>query len=427
MILNRFLNSFLVLVFLTLVAYIYNIYVVDVYDYWFYSNEPILSLYVYYFVIAIIAFFIPKYQSKPSDFLAWIFFFLVSLPTVSLSPYVADSFYTGSIACSILLISNSLIFCVSSIKEYKLIPRFKGFSLIDLKYFVVFFSLFLIVLVYLNFGFNIKTLLDLSIFTDTYEIRADFRDVKSGIGALSSYSIYWLAKFFLPFFICYGLAFKNKKYIYIGILLQLLVFTVSAHKSFVFSALLVFIVYFLLLKKYSFTQWLASTNLFLFLSVILYNFLNIDLLINMFVRRAFVMPGVLSNWWVNYFSINDFSYFQGSFLGDFFHSNSQLRAPFLIGLHYFGNDWTSANANFVVDAYGNAGIKGVVFTVLIVLFILLILNQPSRFSEEFKIFTTLISIPIFWSFVETSFFIIFVTHGLLILILFMLFLRPFRK
>ncbi|CVI09985.1 hypothetical protein AMPH_13243 [Acinetobacter baumannii] len=141
------------------------------------------------------------------------------------------------------------------------------------------------------------------------------------------------------------------------------------------------------------------------------------------------MPGVLSNWWVSYFSVNDFSYFQGSLLGDFFNdnNNNQLRAPFLIGLNYFGNDWTSANANFIVDAYGNAGIKGVIFTVLIVLFILLILNRPSILSEEFKIFTTLLSIPIFWSFVETSFFIIFVTHGLLILILYMLFLSPFRS
>ncbi|MBU0360569.1 hypothetical protein, partial [Acinetobacter baumannii] len=159
--------------------YIYNIYVVKEYDYWFYSNIPIVNLYIYYFVIAIIAFFIPKYQSKPSDFLAWIFFFLVSLPTVALSPYIADSFYTGSITCLILLISNSLIFCVSSINEYKLIPRFKGFSLTDLKYLIIFASLFLIILVYLNFGFHIRKLLDLSIFTDTYEIRADFRDVKS--------------------------------------------------------------------------------------------------------------------------------------------------------------------------------------------------------------------------------------------------------
>lgn len=81
---------------------------------------------------------------------------------------------------------------------------------------------------------------------------------------------------------------------------------------------------------------------------------------------------------------------------------------------------TSANANFIVDAYGNAGIKGVIFTVLIVLFILLILNRPSILSEEFKIFTTLLSIPIFGVLLKHRF-IIFVTHGLLILILFMLF------
>ncbi|VDA12862.1 hypothetical protein BANRA_01338 [Acinetobacter baumannii] len=199
-------------------------------------------------------------------------FFLVSLPTVALSPYIADSFYTGSITCLILLISNSLIFCVSSINEYKLIPRFKGFSLTDLKYLIIFASLFLIILVYLNFGFHIRKLLDLSIFTDTYEIRADFRDVKSGIGALSSYSIYWLAKF-LPFLFVMVLLLKIKIYLY-----RCFITTGYFHRfctqKFCFSALLV-LLYIFINEKYSFTQWLATANLFLLFSVIFITFLGL--------------------------------------------------------------------------------------------------------------------------------------------------------
>ncbi|AZN67665.1 hypothetical protein DX910_04560 [Acinetobacter haemolyticus] len=421
---SRFLGALYVFLLMVLIAYIYVDYVIVVYDYWFVANEiTISSLFFFYIFPVLISFFMRQSINKPSDFLSWIYFFLVLLPSIALAPFVSSDFYTGFFANILVLTVNLFLIFVGAIDENKFIPFFKGFH----EYFLISIILILtagfIFLLSANYKFNISKILDFSIFTDTYLIRDEFRDAKSDSSGLAGYSIFWLAKVFLPFFICYGLAFKQKTFLILGIALQILIFSVSAHKSFVFSIFLILAVYILLIYKSNFYQWVLGLLSLTALSVILYKFLNIPFLLDVIIRRSLVVPGVLSHWWINFFSINNFVFFKNSFLGNFFESNYNLAAPFVIGQYYFGSDWTSANVNFAIDAYGNGGFFAFSIILITLCILLLLINKFSQGSYEKRLFIVLLTVPTFWSFIETSFVSVMVTHGLFWVILILLFFR----
>lgn len=421
--LNKFISSLLVFVLLIIIGYIYNDFVLINYDYWLVKQDTIISLYFMYLVPVFLNFFMSAEINKPSDFLAWIYFFLVVIPTVSLSPFLSNDFYTGVISCALVSIVALILLSISKIPESKIIPYVKGLSDFAMINLITVITFFFIIIIYLNYSFNLSKILDLSIFVDTYTIRSDFRDVKAGSSSIAGYAIFWLAKVLLPFYICYGLAFNKRIFILLGLFLQLMIFSVSAHKSFIFSIILIFAIFLLLKIKAKFYQWIFSFTLFTIISLVLYKFLNFNLLVDVFVRRAIITPGVLSNWWVNYFNNNKFANFENSSLGVFFESNYQFAAPFVIGKHYFGSEWTSANVNFATDAYGNAGWFAVFVFVFVLSIMLLIINKYSNISERHFIFVVLLSVPTFWSLIETSFISVMVTHGLFLTVLIILFFR----
>lgn len=421
---RRSISSLLVFSLLILIANIYTSFVIVEYDYWFYKNEKVIvELFYYYLAPPVLAFFMSQQIKKPSDFLSWTYFFLVFLPTVSLSPYLALDLYIGSLTNLIVLAVNLFFIFIGKLDENKIIPYVKGIKLNYLFTFIITLTFIFIFILSLNYKFNINKVLDLSIFTDTYLIRGEFREAKSDSSGIAGYVIFWLAKVFLPFFICYGLAYKNRIALFSGILLQLVIFSVSAHKSFFFSVILIFIIYYLLKFKSSFYQWVLGLFSLTFLSLFLHKLFNFSFILDVIIRRSLIVPGVLSNWWVNYFYINEFSYFKNSFLGNFFFSNYEIAAPFLIGKYYFGNEWTSANVNFAIDAFGNGGITAVLIFLFILSFILLLINRYSQGSEQKTLFITLLTVPAFWSFIETSFISVIVTHGLFWVILIVLLFR----
>ncbi|MDC4814549.1 hypothetical protein OHW01_13785 [Acinetobacter baumannii] len=421
---KRFLGALSVFFLMLLIAYIYIDYVVVVYDYWFVANDIVISgLFFFYIFPLVISFFMRQSIHKPSDFLSWIYFFLVLLPSIALAPYVASDFYTGAFTNAMVLVVNISLIFVGLINENKIIPYFKGVKDKAVVFIVLIFTLFFTVLLSLNYNFNISKVLDLTIFTDTYLIRDEFREAKSDSSGLAGYAIFWLAKVFLPFFICYGLAFKNKTFLIFGVIMQIVIFSVSAHKSFVFSVLLIFAVYGLLVIRASFYQWIIGLFSLTLFSVFLYRVLQIPFIIDVIIRRSLIVPGVLTHWWVNFFSVHNFVLFKNTFLGNFFDSSYSLAAPFLIGQYYFGSEWTSANVNFAIDAYGNGGILAFLLTLCALLFLLLVINKFSQGSDGKKIFIVLLAVPTFWSFIETSFISVMVTHGLFWAILIVLFFR----
>ncbi|MDE4455138.1 hypothetical protein [Psychrobacter sp. DAB_AL62B] len=380
-------------------------------------------MFVFYLVPVIIGIFIRKSIKKPSDFLSWIYFFLACIPTVSLAPYLASSFYTGFIVNSIVVLVSFFLIFIGVIDENKIVPKIKGVNYKAMIIVVSIVTVFFIALLIKNYNFNFAKVIDLSIFKDAYLIRDEFRESKASSSALTSYAIFWLAKVLVPFFICYGLAFKKKYFLIIGVVLQVIIFSISAHKSFIFSVLLIFIIYILLVYRTTFYQWISALTLFSFTSIFLYKVFGFSFLVDVVVRRALLVPGVLSIWWVNYFDSHDYAYFNNSFLGNFFNGNDGLAAPFLIGKYYFGNEWTSANVNFAIDAYGNGGLIIVLVFLLLLLLILVVINKFAQGGNNKKLFIILFTVPTFWSFIETSFVSVLVTHGLFITFIIILFFR----
>ncbi|MGE8319961.1 MAG: hypothetical protein ACN6OP_13235 [Pseudomonadales bacterium] len=402
-------------IFMALLSLVFNGYVVVYYDYWFSSHDA--SSFMAYLPAAV-AVFLPLYFSEnlknPSDFLCWTYYLMVTAPTTALVPQLGVPIDIVFKAGAIVILANAILALAGKVKivyvenSMRLLTR-KSFSVV-----VMLLGLVAMAVIFGSYKFNIDELLSFSIFVDTYEIRANFRE--SGGQGLATYVLFWAAKVIFPAAIAYGLCFGKRTYVWLGLLCQLLVFSVSAHKSFVFSAALIFVVYFLLKRNISFRGWLGYASAFVGFSWCMFYFFSVTVLVDVFVRRAFIVPGILSGWWVDYFSGKPHAFFAGGLLGNFFSKESQTPAAFQIGDYYLGNMWTSANVNFAVDAFGNAGPIAVVIAGAMVFVALTIINGAARLGPRERVFFTCLSVPLFWTLIETSLVVAVVTHGLFILL-----------
>jgi len=411
---NKLKTITLCIVFMLLLSLVFNNYVAVYYDYWFRSHES--SFFAY--VPAVVAVFLPLwfnyYLNNPSDFLCWVYYVLVVLPTAVLTPQLGlplDAVYTAGL---IVIVANIFILLAGKVN---VVYAERGMRLLSWRWFsIIFMALGLgaVVLIMGSYKLNIDELMSLKIFVDTYEIRSDFRDAKAD--GLVVYAVFWAAKIIFPGIIAYGLCYRKRWYVWVGVALQLVLFSVSVHKSFLFSIILIFFVYFLIGKNISFKAWMACATSFVGFSLFAFHVLSLNLFVDVFVRRAFAVPGILSGWWVQFFSENPYAWFAGGALGGLFGGKDQVPAAFRIGDFYLDNSWTSANVNFAIDAFGNGGMVFVLLACAIVFVSLTIINSAARLGKRERIFFICISVPLFWTLVETSLITAMITHGLFILL-----------
>lgn len=404
----------LCITFMILLNTAFNDYVAVDYGYWFQSYES--SIFAYFPAVA--AAFLPlwfnSHLKNPSDFLCWIYYTLVVAPTVTISPQLGISVGETYTAGLIVITANIFILLAGRIN---IAYTNRNSRLLSWRWFsLVFTSLGVAsaALIISSYKLNISDLMSLNIFVNTYEIRADFRDAKAE--GLVVYAVFWAAKIIFPGIIVYGLCYQKKQFAWIGLIFQLILFSVSAHKSFLFSVILIFLVYFLVTRKFSFRSWMIGAVSFVGFSLFAFYALSVNLFIDMFVRRVFIVPGILSGWWVQFFSQNPYAWFAGGTLGKFSDDKDTLSAAFRIGDFYLNNSWTSANVNFAVDAFGNGGLLLSFLACTVVFLSLTLINSAARQGSRERIFFICISVPLFWTLVETSLVATMITHGFFVLL-----------
>ncbi|MNE58484.1 hypothetical protein D3C80_1535170 [compost metagenome] len=154
-------------------------------------------------------------------------------------------------------------------------------------------------------------------------------------------------------------------------------------------------------------------------------FLNYTLLQEIVVRRAMVMPGMLSNMYFNYFKTHDFTLMGQSIFSFLFEYKYDKPPPYLIGDFYFNRTEMSANANYMAAAYGDFGVIG---TICITLFCGLYFKLLNIIANSKKIVVTscMLSIVPMWALLDSAFITVLITHGLIwILIIFILLPKGF--
>ncbi|MNG71073.1 hypothetical protein D3C78_278900 [compost metagenome] len=370
-----------------------------------------------------IVFFIKKRIEGPLELLVLVSYLIIYLPSMNLAYICMENnnnvgalFFSYTVSIFILIYISHLdnrVIKLKSLSEDGFKKIF--YSLVLLMFLVVFIS-------YKPSLSNFSKLID---FSDVYEIRGEYREANEKLSVFISYFFTWLIKVFIPAVFVIGLLEKSYKKVAISLLMIFSMFLISGHKSIVLGFGLVLIMHLAFKRKKNDTLLIMSYLIYIVVFSLILAFLNYTLLQEIVVRRAMVMPGMLSNMYFNYFKTHDFTLMGQSIFSFLFEYKYDKPPPYLIGDFYFNRTEMSANANYMAAAYGDFGVIG---TICITLFCGLYFKLLNIIANSKKIVVTscMLSIVPMWALLDSAFITVLITHGLIwILIIFILLPKGF--
>ena len=189
-----------------------------------------------------------------------------------------------------------------------------------------------------------------------YEIRANF--VKQNI-PFADHIFDWLALLLNPLF--FAIFLKKKKWLAVAgtVVLELVLFSVTGVRIFLFALPFVYFIGKLVKTKNPLAYAAAGLSIIL-LAGMFFSLVFGSLLIDkLFSYRTIFEPALISFFYYHFFSINGLTYLsQHSLLNELIHYPYDLSPPSLIGLHYYGTSDAHANNGLFSDAYMNFGFLG---------------------------------------------------------------------
>lgn len=411
--------------------YIYKSVVSENYGYmgYYYYTPSYLHLTINIVILAFVSSLISHDIDKPSDLFVWFFFVIVIIPSMviplmSLSEVGPFTLFAAQFT---FIIGFVILILISNIQ----------INIIDLpsvsaNFFLIILLLLFFVIsasIFRDYGFNPSRLLSLESLASLYDIRFEQRAASANASIISRYGTSLLTKIIIPMMFVICLFYKRYFWALFFFGMQLSVFSVSAHKSYIIVMLVTFFVFRMLSKKKNAgLYFFEMVSLFCLFTLLIYWGTGNTILIDVLVRRALVVPGLLSGYFIEYFSINGLAFYSQNFLKIIFENQYTMAPPFIIGQEYFGRAELRANVNAFGDTFGNLGGIGVIFNSILMGLILLCLNIFSRGKQKLIVIPSLCGIA--WTFGESSFVTSLLTHGALFAVfLVMLFPKKlkFRK
>jgi len=232
-----------------------------------------------------------------------------------------------------------------------------------------------------------------------------------------------VSKVIIPIGVVLGVYYRSRIVIVTFILLTIIFYGLTQHKTVIVAPVAVLIFYYALLR---FPMQKALSILFLAIgSVTLVELFwrqSMDLtssgmFSSMFTRRVFMLPPLLDSVFVDFFKENEFYYWATSRITfNLVETSYEQTAPFVIGSIYFGNDAMSANSGFVGSGFANAGTVGVVIYGVVLGLILSVLNAHGRHLGH--AFTSCAAMMVVVSAINSSDLVtVLLTHGMIFLLL----------
>ena len=341
-------------------AFLFVKWVVPVYAYQGYTvNYNFTNIIISVCIIAIISYFITIQADKIKTFFISILLLQVVVPMLCLFSFTEEFmfYHIYIVMVTICVIVISFInYIYINLENSKYISLSFNKLFLPIMTFITFFTLSRYIML------NGLGIFNLDI-TKVYDYRFLLRETMTGIFA---YLDGWTVKIINPFCIVYSLHKKKKFLTIFFVILQILLFGFSSHKSVLFSAFVLVVFYYIMpvlsSKKWS-VVWLFICSCFF---PLIMSFRGItDIWLALF-RRLFFSPATLNFYYYDYFSTNSFDWFRQSFLRHFVSSNYDLLLPRIIGLEYFGNMETNANTGFLGAGYAQGGfLIMIVYSVII--------------------------------------------------------------
>jgi hypothetical protein len=360
------------------------------------------------------SFWLPIKAERPSQVVCWLLYVFVFVP-VMIVP-----FYTLQLPERNIIVFNGLC-CLAFIllnQVYKL-PLFSisksRLGVLLTSFFVAALVVLLYAYVFLTFGFSFR----ITSLLDVYDVRSDYKTELSG-NRFSAYIVGWLANAINPFLIGFGLVYRRNLFIILGIMGQVILFSITGFKSVFFSFLLILALLFALRRR---GKFMGPTLIGGAIAVVCFAFV-LDWLVgshvytSLFVRRMIITPGLLTGFYFEFFGDQPKALLAHSIFRGFFDYPYDVTPPFLIGRAYFNNVAASANANFLADAFANFGYFGLfLFTTVLGLILWFVDSLTS--DLDIRLPSLMLAIPAY-SLSNSGLLTTLLTHGMLFTILLIL-------
>lgn len=373
---------------------------------WSYSgfilNINRIKLYESYFLLIFIYIIMPKSQDKISSIMCWILILISYVPLLTIYAFMNESrIYLYAITCFwvlVFLMLNLPTLLLRNINK-------------NLTKFILFIISFILIAFTISMMFKyFKISINLNL-ANVYDVRSEYSK-KNNIPFLG-YVFTWTAYVILPF--VFSITIYKKRYLFsiLIILLQILLFSITGNKTYLFALPLVLALIFMLNKKNYFllmTLGLVCIILIGILSNLLINDLWIS---SLFTRRTLLLPARLSFIYYDFFSNNPHTFLsQHHIFNKFFNYPYEVAPPYLIAQVYFNAPEMSANNGIYADAFMNFGFYGFIIWALIITIFMKIIDSCSK-NKDKRLIISVLCMPLI-AITNSAFLTCLITHGLLL-------------
>ena len=323
----------------------------------------------------------------------------------------------GAVPWLCLLILALSVYLISGIRIS--VPVFASVPPLRATYFLGILVLFFIGL-YILFG-------GLSTFSlDIYSVYEYRSDAASNLPSIFAYIFSNLSYTLIPLFALLSAVTKRPSLMVAAVFCGILLFGMTHHKSVLFGPIFALMLFFLLRWRPNPTVLagaLASIAVIPLLEISYTNLVRTtpepSVFSELMIRRTLLVPAMLDTLHIELFKDLDYFWWRNSRVGSLLGTEaSSLSVPYMVGLLFFGNSETAANAGVIGSGFSNAGILGVMlYSVASGLFVALLNGYGDRLGH---LFVSSGSIMIFFTLLSGSDLLTMLfSNGIILLIVFL--------
>lgn len=372
------------------------------------NSTKLVESYLIFFVVFI---FMPKNQKHLSSVMLWMFIVLSFVPFLTIYSFLDQS---RAYAYAVMAFWVFIIFLIK-LPSVSIVFLSKIYSRSFFYLFAFGLIASVIFLIWKYLGFTIGINLD-----KVYDIRSNYSQLKV---PWSGYLFTWVAHIVNPIIFAIFLTRKKILPTIIIILLELVLFSQTGNKSYLFALPFVLVLMWIVRKKNPYVWLCAGLSGIVLSGLISYWVIGDTRMLSYFTRRTLLLPAQISFMYYEFFSANGFVFLsQHSIIPNFMDYPYDLKPAYLIGSVYFNNSETSANSGIYGDAFMNFGYAGFVIWGIVLAIILRMIDGLSK-NKDKVVLVSLVAMPVI-SLINSALLTCLLTHGILLSMLIMYLLPP---
>lgn len=348
------------LAYLASVIALYVLVISPVYSYYTFKYvEPQWFTFIANCILALLpSLWLPVAVQRPSQVACWMLYVFVVLPSCILPMFALGDVLTSG---QVLLLSSAVVASFGIVGVVSQLPviKLQRPNLSPLAFWLIFGTTVLVLLAQFLFVFGPR--LRFVSLLEVYDVRYEFVTTIAETSSFIGYSAGWLTYAIGPSLLAIGILKRKLLLAAMGLFIELLMYSAAGFRV---SLMIIFLVVglILLLRLYHLSRF-GAVLIWSFVGLVLVS-LAIGVIFEnayvpfLLVGRPILMPGILTGLYYDFFNQGPKVLLSHSVLRTLFEYPYDRLPPFLIGIAYFNNPNTQANASVWADAYANFGYLG---------------------------------------------------------------------